>query len=217
MFDAVIISGGNIQRDFALDFLEKNRGAFLAAADGGLEFCRRNQIVPGLAVGDFDSVEKELVQSYEAMEKVEIVRLRPEKDDSDTQSLLNILIKRGVKSCAILGGTGTRLDHVLANMELLAYAQKQGCQAVMYDRNNRISVIASGTRLRRDEQFGKYVSFFPLGTDVKELTLRGFRYPLEKYHLRAEDCGLTVSNEIAEDEAWVTFQSGTLLMIMSRD
>ena len=39
MKDVIIVSGGNIQRDFALDFLQKNKkeNACLIAADKGVE------------------------------------------------------------------------------------------------------------------------------------------------------------------------------------
>ena len=71
--------------------------------------------------------------------------------------------------------------------------------------------------LKKEEQFGKYVSFFPLGGDVTGLTLEGFKYSLDHYRLTTADSGLTVSNEIVSEKAKVTYQSGTLLMIMSRD
>lgn len=217
MFDAVIISGGNIKDDFALDFLKKESQAVIAAADGGLRFCERHGIVPKMAVGDFDSIPESLVEVYEKKPQVEVVRLRPEKDDSDTQSLLKLLMERGAKHVAILGGTGTRLDHVFANFELLAYGKARGIQAVLVDECNRISVIDSGTKVTRAEQFGKYISFFPLDGPVKGLTLKGFKYPLDRYELRAVDGGLTVSNELAADEGIVTFDSGVLLMMMTRD
>ena len=71
--------------------------------------------------------------------------------------------------------------------------------------------------LKKEEQFGKYVSFFPFGGNVTDLTLEGFKYPLSNYCLTAADSGLTVSNEIISEHARVTFSSGELLMIMSRD
>ena len=49
------------------------------------------------------------------------------------------------------------------------------------------------------------------------LTLRGFKYLLNGYHLTVEDSGLTVSNEISEETAEILYESGQLLMIMSRD
>ena len=71
--------------------------------------------------------------------------------------------------------------------------------------------------LKRSEQFGKYVSFFSIGGDVPGLTLKGFKYPLNRHYLTASDSGLTVSNEIVAEEAVVEFEKGTLLMLMTGD
>lgn len=61
MIDTIIISGGNIQNGFALDFLKKrieeSRGEkiTLVAADKGMEwFMKNREFIPDLAIGDFD-------------------------------------------------------------------------------------------------------------------------------------------------------------------
>ena len=61
MKNAVIVSGGNIDQDFALDFLKKYKteATWLIAADRGLEFFEKNGIRPDTAVGDFDSLSVE--------------------------------------------------------------------------------------------------------------------------------------------------------------
>ena len=46
MIDTIIVSGGNIHSDFALDFLKKNE-ACLIAADKGLEFFLEHQSFAG--------------------------------------------------------------------------------------------------------------------------------------------------------------------------
>ena len=48
MKDVIIVSGGNIQRDFALDFLQKNKkeNVCLIAADKGVEFFIKTDWVP---------------------------------------------------------------------------------------------------------------------------------------------------------------------------
>lgn len=227
MFDTVIVSGGNIVRDFVLDFLRKmlntqGRDALcIIAADKGLEFFSGTGICPDVAVGDFDSLSgagrRYLESSDSAALKCEVIRLKPEKDDSDTQSAVNTAIKRGAKSILIFGATGSRLDHVLANLGLLSYGYEKGVSVTLADQNNWITLIGTDTILKRDEQFGNFVSFFPVGGDVRGLTLRGFKYPLTRHYLRTSDSGLTVSNEILAPEARVTFESGKLLMIMSRD
>ena len=219
MKDVIIVSGGNIQRDFALDFLKKNKTekVDLIAADRGVEFFKGTDWQPEVAVGDFDSLSAEGALYLQGLRETEIMRLKPEKDDSDTQSAVNQMIRRGAKDILILGATGTRLDHVLANLGLLSMGKEKGVHIAIADQWNYITLAESGTLLHREEQFGKYVSFFTVGGDVTGLTLREFKYPLNGYHLTVEDSGLTVSNEISEETAEILYESGQLLMIMSRD
>lgn len=224
MIDTIIISGGNIQNGFALDFLKKrieeSRGEkiTLVAADKGMEwFMKNREFIPDLAVGDFDSLSEEGQKYMESLNGPEIIRLKSEKDDSDTQSAVNQMIRKGAKDILILGATGTRLDHVLANLGLLSMGKEQGVHIAIADQWNYITLINSGTVLKREELFGKYISFFTVGGAVFGLTLKGFKYPLNGYDLTVADSGLTVSNEIAEETAEVTYDSGQLIMIMSRD
>lgn len=219
MKDTIIVSGGNIQKDFALDFLKKNKteNTCLIAADRGVEFFMGTDLEPDVAVGDFDSLSAEGAKYMETLKHTEIRRLKPEKDDSDTQSAANYAIEQGTERIMILGATGNRIDHLMANFGLLMLGKTKQVQIVLVDAYNYMSLIESGMILKKEEQFGKYVSLFPIEGEVTGLTLKGFKYPLNSYTLKVEDSGLTVSNEISDPEAEVTFETGKLLMIMSRD
>lgn len=219
MKDTIIVSGGNIHKDFALDFLKKNKteNTCLIAADRGVEFFMGTDLEPDVAVGDFDSLSAEGAKYMETLKHTEISRLKPEKDDSDTQSAANYAIEQGTERIMILGATGNRIDHLMANFGLLMLGKTKQVQIVLVDAYNYMSLIESGMILKKEEQFGKYVSFFPIEGEVTGLTLKGFKYPLNSYTLKVEDSGLTVSNEISDPEAEVTFETGKLLMIMSRD
>lgn len=219
MKDTIIVSGGNIHKDFALDFLKKNKteNTCLIAADRGVEFFMGTDLEPDVAVGDFDSLSAEGTKYMETLKHTEIRRLKPEKDDSDTQSAANYAIEQGTERIMILGATGNRIDHLMANFGLLMLGKTKQVQIVLVDAYNYMSLIESGMILKKEEQFGKYVSFFPIEGEVTGLTLKGFKYPLNSYTLKVEDSGLTVSNEISDPEAEVTFETGKLLMIMSRD
>lgn len=221
MIDTIIVSGGNIQTDFALPFIkkeiEKKQDILLIAADRGLDFLLEAGVLPTAAIGDFDSLSMSGKEYLERAGKTEIIHLKPEKDDSDTQSALMYAAGKGAKNIAILGATGTRIDHLMANLGLLLLGEKRNLHVEIFDAYNRISLAENGEILEREKQFGKYVSFFSIGGDVTGLTLEGFKYPLQEYHLKMEACGLTVSNEIVEERAKITFSSGKLFMIMSRD
>lgn len=212
-----LLSGGNIQSDFALAFLKEQKFDKIIAVDKGLEFCHRNGIVPQAIVGDFDSVRDGLLGEYIAQPQIIVRRLSPQKDDSDTQSAFHMAMEMGATEIGILGGTGSRLDHVFANLELLSYGLSAGIRCYLADAHNYIWAADGPVTLRRDSQRGKYVSMFAFGEPVEGLTLEGFAYPLKDYRLTGRDCGLTVSNEIVKEEARITFEKGCLLLAMSRD
>ena len=188
----------------------------MLAADRGLDFFLETGLVPDIVDGDFDSLSGAGKAYLESLDHTEIVRLNPEKDDTDTQSTLNLAIRRGAKNILILGATGGRLDHFIGNMGLLGYGRQKGVNVIL--QMLRItSVLWKCYIIRKDSQFGKYISFFAAGETVEGLTLKGFKYPLDHYRLTTDNCGRTVSNEIQEEKAKVLYEKGSLLMIMSRD
>ena len=223
MIDTIIVSGGNIHSDFALDFLKKiqeerkGKKLVLMAADRGLDFFRKNGITPDIADGDFDSLSVEGKKYLENLKDTEIIRLQPEKDDTDTQSTLNLAIAKGSENILILGATGGRIDHLIGNLGLLTLGKLKGVSVAIADAQNYICLVKSGTILSKAGQFGKYVSFFSAGEAVEGLTLKGFKYPLNNFCLTTADSGLTVSNEIRDDTAQITYDRGSLMMVMSRD
>ena len=223
MIDTVIVSGGMIRKDFALDFLKKlqnengEKKLRFIAADRGLDFFRETGLAPDIVDGDFDSVSEEGKAYLDSLTEAEVIKLHPEKDDTDTQSAVNLAIQKGARNILILGATGGRLDHFLGNLGILTLGKQKNVQVALVDEQNYLCLAESGTRLFREKQFGKYVSFFPVGGEVKGLTLEGFKYALNGYDLTVADCGLTVSNEIQEEEARISYKKGSLLMIMSRD
>lgn len=213
----VMISGGDIDPDFALAFLRKYPADRVIAVDRGLKFCAEYGVAPDYIVGDFDSLPAGILEQYEKRPDITVRRLVPEKDDSDTECAMNMAMELCPDRLVLLGGTGTRFDHMLANLQLLAYAGRRGVPMCLADAHNLVTVLFGRTVLRREEQFGRYVSFFALGDEVSGLTLRGFKYPLTDHRLTNLSCGLTLSNEITAEEATVAFSSGMLVMVQSRD
>ena len=215
---ALIVSGGRIDPDFALSYCKNRKYDWVIGVDRGLKFLYEHGIRPTHVVGDFDSADPGLEAYYRKQEGIEIRRFNPVKDSTDTQIAIELALELGSARIEILGGTGSRLDHVLANLELLSYGLTLGIRSCMVDAQNLIWA-SEGPRvvLKRKEQWGKYVSMFALGGPVEGLTLEGFLYPLEDHCLTSRDCGLTVSNEILAEEAVITFRKGCLLLVMSKD
>lgn len=213
----LILTGGNIESDFALSFIKKLNPDYILGVDRGLQFCYDNKILPDYIVGDFDSLPGEILDWYREKTKVPIREYNPVKDATDTMIALEKAMEMNSGSIWILGGTGSRIDHMLCNLQILKNSWLKKIPTYLVDSRNLITLPVEQTfTIQKEEQFGTYVSFFPLETEVKGLTLKGFKYPLDRYHLRNLE-GLGVSNEITSEIAEVTWEQGILVMIQSRD
>ena len=116
----------------------------------------------------------------------------------------------------IVGATGSRLDHVLGNIHLLVLPLQLGISACLIDARNKIYLRKENFKIRKESQFGNYVSLLPFSDRVVGLTLTGFKYPLNHIILSSGN-SLGISNEIVEEEAVVELNEGVLLVIESRD
>ncbi len=213
---ALIISGGSIAKDFLAKVFRSYCPSIVIAADAGLLAAHELHIPVTNIVGDFDSAGTDILKVYENRDEIDIRRFRPEKDASDTEIALRLAIELGAADIVMAGCTGTRLDHVWANVQLLSLARQSGVHAVILDPHNRISLIESGIVLKKEAQYGRYISLFPLGGAVEGLTLKGFKYPLDQYLLEPMD-SRCVSNEMEDEEAVITYESGALIMMETCD
>ncbi|SCP98059.1 thiamine diphosphokinase [Anaerobium acetethylicum] len=212
----LIVSGGSINREFALDFCAGQEWDRIIGVDAGTEFLFRNGLLPTDLVGDFDTISREVMDNYQDRPDVNIRRYRPEKDVTDTQAAVELALEYGSSEIYIIGGLGGRMDHTLANINILTIPLEHGVPCYLVDESNKICLLDHGMVLKKSDQYGKYVSFLPHTTEVKGLTLKGFKYPLTNHTLTCRD-SLGVSNEIAEEAAEADFSEGILIMIQSRD
>lgn len=218
-----LISGGNVDLDFTRDFIEKNKSdkSLLIACDKGLESCLSMELIPDIVIGDFDSVDEAAFLKLET--ESEIVKLNPIKDDTDTEAALRIAFERTkYDDCIyVMGATGSRIDHVLGNISLLGLGLLNDRFVIMVDPNNYIQMLGPKETLEIEKsgelgQFGKYVSVFPYGGKASGVTMKGFKYPLNRATLEGFNT-LTVSNEIEAQVAEIYVDSGYLIVCESID
>ncbi len=217
---ALIVAGGETDLSQLAGEAERLRESegLLIAADRGLEAMQSAGLIPDVAVGDFDSVDPKVLEFFLRRPGIRFERHRPEKNQSDTELAFFIAREAGVQKLTLMGVTGTRLDHVLSNIQLLREAEKEGVDCCLLDAHNRIRMAKSPMTFYREGNPFSYVSFIPLSPEVTGITLKGFKYPLTDYHMvLGQECSLCVSNELAEPEGMLTFQKGSMLAIESRD
>ena len=173
---ACIITGGDLSEQFLADYLDRHPSDLRIVVDGALETTHRLGVKPDYIVGDFDTVNQELLEHYE---KDIILRHPPEKDQTDTELAIETALKSGCNRLVFFGATGSRLDHSLGNIFLLESLLKRGIEAEILNENNRLYVKKQGFQLKRKETMGDYVSLLPLSGTVENVTLCGFKYPVE--------------------------------------
>lgn len=212
----LIISGGSISDEFAKEWIKQYHPDFTIVADSGMEFMRRVGLVPDMIIGDFDSVKADTLGFFKEQQGIVFKELNPVKDDTDTEFAIRQAISLGAKEITILGATGTRLDHVLGNVALLGIGLQEQVAIQLVDAHNRIRMIDKSLCLAKAEQFGNFVSLLPYSGEVKGVTLKGFRYPLENFTMESFS-SLGISNEIVEEKAEILFAEGILLVIEARD
>lgn len=212
---AVIVSGGSIDQLFGLQLLSEIQPEYIIAVDSGLKFLYHNQILPTHIVGDFDSVDLAVIEYYKEKSDIPIREFNPVKDASDTEIGLRYALELGAEELWLLGATGTRLDHVMANIQILKIAHDTGVKAYIVDNHNKISLNEKEIFLKKQKSFGKYFSIFPFGGIVQNVTITGAKYPLEHYCLCPYD-SRCVSNEIVDDVE-IVFPEGMIILMETRD
>lgn len=211
----LIITGGKVDEGLLSELVKKEQYKMIIAADHGLMAADRLNISLDYIVGDFDSVSETVLQKYRDI-STPIKTFPKEKDKTDTQIALELALMNSPSSIDIVGATGTRLDHVLANIHLLLLPLQLGVNACLLDGNNRIYLRDKDFIIDKDQQYGAFVSLLPLTEKVSGLTLKGFKYPLNHITYTAGS-SLGISNEIVEDTAKIELSGGILIVIESKD
>lgn len=202
----VIFAGGEI-KDLSFIDISEISDSFVICADSGYRYAEKLGISPDMVMGDFDSCTSELP------ENTEIYRSIPEKDDTDTMLAVKTAILRGFDEIVLYGALGKRFDHAFANIQTLVYAYENGCNMQIVDSDNEITVQGAGRKYyhKRD---GWYFSIFALTDTVVIGEYSGVKYPLENYTLKSS-FPIGVSNEITADSAFLSIDSGIVLVIRS--
>ena len=201
-------------------------------ADGGLSLARRAGVEPDWIVGDFDS--SDALPSDESkpqesggllelgdrarefsLDGKRVIRVRPEKDDTDLALAVAQGRKLGYTEFVVYGALGGRFDHSIANVQMLTGCALEGVHVLLRDRQNEVSALCPGELVIPKGDY-HYFSLFSMTEECTGVTIRGAAYPLEDATL-TNHFPLGVSNEVAEEQAVVSLKTGVLLVIRAAD
>ncbi len=174
------------------------------AADGGYAHITNLGRAADFVVGDFDSLG-----SPPAHPRVLVARA--EKDDTDMLLAVKHGLSLGCRRFVLLGGTGGRVDHTLANIQTLAFLSRRGARGYLAGGGAVMTAVTDG-ELRFGGGFAGLLSVFCLGDKAAGVYEEGLKYPLADATLTM-DLPLGVSNEFTGRESRVAVAQGTLLLV----
>ncbi len=201
-----VIIAGSPDADAATIKTAVRGGDFIMCADRGYATAKAAGLVPDVVIGDFDSYGGELPSDCE------VIRLCPEKDDTDTMHCVTTALERRFRDFLLLGAIGGRLDHSLANLCVLEALAAQGATGCIVSDSEMIMLLREG-RHRCGGYKGRTFSVFPFGCASVTLTYEGAYYPL-RHGTLTHAVPMGVSNVFTDDEALITVHSGQALLIL---
>jgi thiamine pyrophosphokinase len=114
----------------------------------------------------------------------------------------------------MLGATGYRIDHMLANISLLMLGIRRNIPISIIDSKNLIRMIVDSITLKGKK--GELFSLIPYTEKVEGLSTRGAHYELEDAVMELGN-PYGISNYFEEETVRITIKKGCLLVIKSED
>lgn len=181
---------------------------FIYCADGGYVHAQKQGIEPDIIVGDFDS------SAQPTDTKARVIKLPCEKDDTDTYYIARRIVAEGYTHAIFCGVTGGRLDHTIANIQMLKFLEASGVDTTIMDRDTAIKVITNRSTVL-PPQDDCYFSVFSLDEKCIGVSEKGGKYQLYDVEL-TNDFPIGVSNEFAGNAVEISVKKGSLLIITTK-
>lgn len=171
------------------------------AADAGYKMALDMKLHLKHILGDFDSADRPDLSN--------VIVFPKEKDQTDSELALDFAVAKGYNSIWFIAPFGGRIDHTVANLNLLLYARSLGVSLKLYDGENFVCLFDEGIYHPSDEY--QYYSFFPT-EETAMISLSGFKYPLDRFTIKRER-SLCVSNESKDSNLKVEVHQGSVLCV----
>jgi len=176
---------------------------YVICADGGANKIRSFKIIPHCIVGDLDSITQKTRRFYSS---VPIIQLS-DQNSTDLEKVLEHLIGLKITSATIVGATGDRPDHMLANFSILLKYHKR-LALKFFDDWCTVEIVQRSIRFKA--AVGQQISLIPMGK-CSGITTQGLRFPLKNESL---ELGIREgsSNEAVRAQVSISMKRGSLLL-----
>jgi thiamine pyrophosphokinase len=197
-----LIANGTIS-DYSIMLPQIENCDEIIAVDRGLIHCNEMEITPDLILGDFDSIDPQLLAQYAAVPQKQFP---VEKDETDLELAVAYGIAKGFKKIILFGAFGKRLDHTMNNVYLLARHPE-----VLSALTEEEEMFAVRSKKTFDVVSGKTISIVPLFSDATVST-KGLKWELNSHVLNYHF--ISQSNIAIDEKVTIDVTSGIVLMTL---
>lgn len=191
----------------------KNEYDYIICADGGANHTYNMDIKPHYIIGDLDSVNDNIINYYKDS-KVKFEKFPSKKNETDTELCIYLANNLGAKEIDFFGALGGRIDHMIANINLLYYVRNMNIYTKIISDKEDI-YIAIDEEAFIDGDKGDTISLIPIKGDALGVTLNGLEYPLNDYNMKYS-LPLGISNVMLESKCSIKVNNGSLLIIRNK-
>ena len=119
--------------------------------------------------------------------------------------------KLKAKEIHLIGALGGRIDHTIANINLLYYIRKRSIMPKIISEKEEI-YIAMDEEISIDGEIGDTISILPIKNDAKGVTLKNLEYSLENYDMEFSR-PLGISNVMTNINCNIKVNEGCIIII----
>ena len=211
MAKCIIIGAG----DFNEKRIVKNNDDLLIIADGGyynyLKLDNYNLDDIDVLVGDFDSLDK---KNLKLSANTKVITLNPIKDDTDIVDACKYGLNMGFNEFYIYGCLGKRIEHSLANIQILSYLKENNANGYLLDGSLVIRTIKNES-ISLNKDYKGYITILSLTNEANGVILKNLKYELNDYKL-TNKFPLGIDNEFIGKDSFIEVKEGELLLIYNR-
>lgn len=189
--------------------ITKENYDIIVAVDGGANHLYSSNIRPDYLVGDFDSLDKNILEYYRDM-GVELEKHNVRKNETDSELAIILAKSKETTHIDMYEALGGRLDHEMANLLLLYYIKKMGIEPRIISKNLEIDIVVD-EKVQKNYRVGDIVSIIPIGNGANGVSLCGFEYSLDNFDMEMST-PRGISNVVFEKVQNISVRDGAVLV-----
>lgn len=149
---------------------------YLIAVDGGAKFFKKLKLIPNIVIGDMDSIPpmcKGLINQTPT-----VIKYPRKKDKTDFELAIDYCLKEKFQEIIIFGILGDRIDHMLANIFLIAKIQVNNPSIKIKIIEGKKEIFVLNKEIKINGKIGDEISIIPITEKLEGITTDGLYYRL---------------------------------------